>query len=139
MANPTRKPVTETENLIPDISHMGGLAVALVVLLDEASDLPEPSSIDVCGILYGHVHDHIDLWFHGEAASKQAIALWAGRFGGVIEAKPQETETGPELWVRTAFPFMDLVKVNVYANVKLPQPEATQDAEQASDPETVPV
>jgi len=138
MASPNRKPVTETENLIPDISHMGGLAVALVVLLDEGADLPEPSAIDICGILYGHIHDHIDLWFHGEAATEMAIALWASRFGGVIEAKPQEGKTGPELWARTTFTFMDAVTVNVYAHVPLPQTEATDNTAQASDPETVP-
>ena len=89
--------------------------------------------------LFGHVHDHIDMWFHGEAASEQAVALWAARFGGVITVKTVERETGPELWARADFKVMDAVTVNVYAHVPLPPSEATKNAEQATEPETVPV
>jgi hypothetical protein len=62
---------------------VSALVIATWNLLEEASDLPQPSYITV-----HHRTQSIGLQFPAEASSYRAIARWAHRFGAVITTAP---------------------------------------------------
>jgi hypothetical protein len=118
---------------------MRSLAALVSLLLMEATGLPDPQSMTVYGVLEGYVLDEASLQFPRTGESRKALALWAEHFGGVITAKTMERDEGPQLWVDVEFTFRDVLRVTAFAHIPLPLPEAAHDAEQASDPQTVPV
>ena len=127
------------ETKTPRPHHMRSLAALVSLLLMEATGLPDPSSVTIYGVLEGYAHDEASLQFPRADESSKALALWAERFGGVITAKTMKRDEGPQLWIDVEFTFRDTLRVTAFAHIPLPLPEATQDAEQASELETVPV
>ena len=123
------------DEIISELSHMGSLTAALTFLLAEASGLPDPQSVTVCGILSGHVHDEVTLHFPSDEASTQALALWALRFGGVVQSHVGDLHGAPTLWVRLDFTWQEFLHVDAFAAIPLPETEAITAAEQDSAPE----
>src|SRR5262249_88822 len=115
MAEETIEEFTETYVM----SRMGGLAAELVLMFAQAADLPDPQSATVYGILQGHVHDQVTLCFPRQADSAEALAAWASVFGGVIQSNTTKGDDGPELWVKTTFPWMHL-RVEAFAHIPIP-------------------
>ena len=132
--------MADDEIIISEMGHMGALAAAVTFLFAQAAGLPDPSSVDIYGILDGHAHDEAVLQFPPVAESRDALVLWALQFGSVITATPiTRPGHGPEQYVRVNFTFGDVLRVEAFALIPLPETEATPGAEQASEPETVPV
>ena len=126
------------DDIIRELSHMGSLAGNLTFLLAEAAGLPDPQSVTVYGILGGRAHDEVSLQFPPVAASTEAIAEWALRFGGVIVSTPMDGEKGRRLYVRTRFTWQEFLRVEAFTIFPLPQPEATTSAGQDSELVTEP-
>ncbi len=98
---------------LPDLPPLpiGALAVGLVNLLQEAADLPQPSSITIYDL------EVISLQFAPEPASLRAITRWALRFGGVVTSNPHEDTTHrPETWCRTKFDYYG-VAIDGFAHI----------------------
>ena len=127
MASPHRKPLPVEDGILtlPDIGHMPRLAVALLILLEEADGLPEPEAVTIYGVLFGHVHDELSLSFPDVPGSAKALAQWAERFGGVITSEVKQRDTGPQLWVKVKFAYLGAVRVDAFAHIPLPETEAT--------------
>jgi hypothetical protein len=129
---------TEESTAIYEMGHIGGVAAELVLMLARAAGLPEPTSISVYGIIGGYVHDQVSLQFPGQADSAEALAMWATMFGGVITSSTKDTKDGPQLWVKTSFPWMHL-RVEAFTHIPLPEPEATKHADRCHcTPDTAP-
>lgn len=122
------------EEIISELSRMGSLAAAVTFMFAEAAGLPDPGSMTVYGIIDGHVHDEVSLQFAPEEASTEAIALWALRFGGVVQSKVDDYKGVPTLWVRTDFTWQEFLRVCAFAAVPLPE-GAVVGAENDSEPE----
>jgi hypothetical protein len=104
-----------------EITHMGTLTAVITVLFAEAADLPDPESVTVWGILNGHVHDNLSLHFAPIEASTEAVALWALRFGGVVQSHMDDYQGTPTLWVRADFTYQEFLGVTAFAAI--PRPE----------------
>ena len=126
------------DDIIRELSHMGSLAGNLTFLLAEAAGLPDPGTVTIYGILDGHVHDQVLLQFPPVAASTEAVAEWALRFGGVIQSKPLCEGNRRMQYVRTRFTWQEFLRVEAFTIFPLPQPEATTSAGQDSELVTEP-
>ena len=126
------------DDIIRELSHMGSLAGNLTFLLAEAAGLPDPGTVTIYGILDGHVHDQVLLQFPPVAASTEAVAEWALRFGGVIQSTPLGDGNRRMQYVRTRFTWQEFLRVEAFTIFPLPQPEATTSAGQDSELVTEP-
>ena len=82
---------------------IGALTVGAAELLQQAADLPAPTSLTVSDT------QHINVQFGRDKASVRAITRWAARFGSAVTVQPGtvEYDTGPETgtWYRTEFDY----------------------------------
>ena len=95
------------------------LAVAVLDLLEAASDLPEPSSITA----YGKGLDHVTLLFPPAGPSAAAIIQWSLRFGGTVTSETRQdeyTEGRPERWTSTEFGWYGIT-VRAFAHIPVTQ------------------
>ena len=82
---------------------IGALVVGAGELLQQAADLPAPTSVTV------YDTQHISVQFAPDRASVRAITRWALRFGSVMTSRPGtvQYDTGPAdgTWHRTDFDY----------------------------------
>lgn len=124
------------DETISELSRMGSLTAAITFMLAEADGLPDPETMTVYGILSGRVHDSLTLHFAPHEASTEAIALWALRFGGVVQSLVEDFRGVPTLWVRAEFTWQEFLSVDAFAAIPLPYAEAITSMDQDSEPET---
>ena len=131
------------DEIISELSYMGSLTAGITFLFAEAAGLPDPDDLTVFGILNGRVHNTLTLQFAPAEASTEAIALWALRFGAVIESRTVvqemagDTEDNVQLWVSAEFTWQDFLHVHAFAHIPLPVKEATASTVQDSEPQPV--
>ena len=79
---------------LPDLPPMpiGALAVGAAELLQQAADLPAPTSVTL------YDHHAITIQFARHKASIRAITGWARRFGSVTTSHPGQIESDPGTW-----------------------------------------
>lgn len=90
---------------------IGALAVAIVNLLDQAADLPQPRYITISSL------QNLGLQFGNDQASFAAITRWALRFGGIAASEPYAGEDGPETLCRLNFDYYGIA-VEAYAFIQ---------------------
>jgi hypothetical protein len=86
---------------LPELPPMpiGVLAVGAAELLQQAADLPAPTSITM------YDHDAISIQFPRHKDSIRAITRWALRFGSVVTSRPGRIESDTGTWYRTDFDY----------------------------------
>jgi hypothetical protein len=86
---------------LPELPPMpiGALAVGAAELLQQAADLPAPTSVTL------YDHDAISVQFARHTDSIRAITGWARRFGSVTTSHPGQIESGTGTWYRTDFDY----------------------------------
>jgi hypothetical protein len=90
---------------LPELAPLpiGALMVGAAELLQQAADLPAPTSITV------YHTQSVSAQFARHKASVRAITRWATRFGSAVTVQPGtvEHDTGPETgtWYRTEFDY----------------------------------
>jgi hypothetical protein len=101
-----------TRDATPELAPlpMAGLLIAAWNLLDQASDLAQPTYITVSDT------QSVDLLFPSEPTSFRAVARWGTRFGGVLASEPHDTEKGPQIWCRAEFDYYG-VRVCAFAHI----------------------
>ena len=86
---------------LPELPPMpiGALAVGTAELLQQAADLPAPTSLTM------YDHDTISIQFARHKDSIRAIAKWARRFGSVTTSHPGQIESDTGTWYTTDFDY----------------------------------
>jgi hypothetical protein len=83
----------------PPPMPIGALAVGAAELLQQAADLPGPTSVTL------YDHDAITIQFARHKDSIRAITGWARRFGSVTTSRPGQIESGTGTWHTTDFDY----------------------------------
>jgi hypothetical protein len=89
---------------------MAALLIAAWNLLDQACDLPQPTTIFIYDM------QNISLQFAPEISSFRTVLRWASRFGGTRSGTRRDTEHGPQIWCKTSFDYYG-VAVEAYAHI----------------------
>jgi hypothetical protein len=89
---------------------MAALLTAAWNLLDQACDLPQPTTIFIYDM------QSISLQFAPQISSLRAVLRWASRFGGTRSGSRRNTEKGPQIWCKTSFDYHG-VAVEAYAHI----------------------
>ena len=86
---------------LPELPPMpiGALAVGTAELLQQAADLPAPTSVTM------YDHDAITVHFARHKASIRAISQWARRFGSVTASHPGKVESATGTFHETDFDY----------------------------------
>ena len=102
----------------PELPPMpiGALAVGTAELLQQAADLPAPTSVTI------HDHQAITLQFARHKDSIRAITGWARRFGSITTSHPGQIESATGTWHTTDF---DYYGIAVHAFAFIPAAPAT--------------
>jgi hypothetical protein len=96
----------EAGTALPELPPLpiGALAVGAAELLQQAADLPAPTSIAIYDTI-----QHISVQFARDKASIRAITRWAARFGSAVTIQPGkvQSDTGSDTgtWYRTQFDY----------------------------------
>jgi hypothetical protein len=103
---------------LPELPPMpiGALAVGTAELLQQAADLPAPTSVTMFN------HQAITIQFARHQDSIRAIAQWARRFGRITTSQPGQVESVTGTWHRTDF---DYYGIAVHAFAFIPAAPAT--------------
>jgi hypothetical protein len=103
---------------LPDLPSIpiGALAVGLCDLLQQAANLPQPTSITIYSVSAGG--EELSFQFGRDPASMKAIDRWARRFGTKATTSIHQGKNGPEQWVRTEFAWFG-VRVSIFAHIPL--------------------
>ena len=103
---------------LPDLPPMpiGALAVGTAELLQQAADLPAPTSVTL------YDHDAITVQFARHKDSIRAITGWARRFGSITTSRPGQVESAAGTWHTTDF---DYYGIAVHAFAFIPAAPAT--------------
>jgi hypothetical protein len=78
---------------------IGAVAVGAAELLQQAADLPAPTSVTL------YDHDAITLQFARHKDSIRAITGWARRFGSVTTSRPGQIDSDTGAWHTTDFDY----------------------------------
>jgi hypothetical protein len=89
---------------------IGALAVGVAELLQQATDLPAPTSITM------YDHQAISVQFARHQASVRAITRWAARFGSVMTSRPGQIESDTGTWHTADFDYYGIA-VHAFAFV----------------------
>ena len=102
---------------LPELPPMpiGALAVGTAELLQQAADLPAPTSVTL------YDHDAITIQFARHKDSIRAITQLARRFGSVTTSHPGQIESDTGTWHATDF---DYCGIAVHAFAFIPAPPA---------------
>ncbi len=86
---------------LPELPPMpiGALAVGTAELLQQAADLPAPTSVTL------YDHDTISIQFARHKDSIRAITRWAALFGAVMTSRPGKVEFDAGTWYTTDFDY----------------------------------
>jgi hypothetical protein len=86
---------------LPELPPMpiGALAVGAAELLQQAADLPAPTSVTM------YDHDAITLHFARHKDSIRAITGWARRFGSITTSHPGQVESDTGTFHTTDFDY----------------------------------
>ena len=116
---------------LPDLPPMpiGALAVGTAELLQQAADLPAPTSVTL------YDYDAITVQFARAEASIRAITGWARRFGSVTTSHPGQIESDPGTWHTTDF---DYYGIAVHAFAFIPASTATTGQPEQENPHVRP-
>jgi len=95
---------------LPELPPMpiGAVAVGAAELLQQAADLPAPTSVTL------YDHDAISVQFARHKDSIRAITGWARRFGSVTTSHPGQIDSDTGTWYRTDFDYYGIA-VTAYA------------------------
>jgi hypothetical protein len=102
---------------LPDLPPMpiGAVAVGTAELLQQAADLPAPTSVTL------YDHQAITVQFARHTDSIRAITGWARRFGAITTSHPGQIESDTGIWHTTDF---DYCGIAVHAFAFIPAPPA---------------
>jgi hypothetical protein len=89
---------------------IGALAAGTAALLQQAADLPAPTSVTI------YDHDAITVQFARDKTSVRAITRWALRFGSVMTSHPGRIEAESGTWYTTDFDYYGIA-VHAFAFV----------------------
>ena len=97
---------------LPELPPMpiGVLAVGVAELLQQAADLPAPTSVTM------YDHDAITVQFARHQDSIRAITQWAARFGGLPASRPGKVEFDAGTFHTTDFDYYGIA-VSAYAHI----------------------
>jgi len=103
---------------VPELPPMpiGALAVGTAELLQQAADLPAPTSVTM------YNHDAISIQFARDKDSIRAITRWAARFGSVATSSPGKVESDTGTWHTTD---IDYYGIAVHAFAFIPAEPAS--------------